>query len=202
MEVLNHIKSALHQTKSKTGLHVHYPDKPGIYAIFLTDGASLKEFGNDGQLLYIGISTRSLNERDFKEHFATGKTGKSTLRRSIGAILYVELNLEAQPRGGINDSKRIEKYTFEKEGDERLTLWMNTNLEIGYWEGFQNIDKKQLKDLEKQLTIQMKPTLDLDNSTRKFNPLAEKLTCYRNKCKCHACEYLLSNKSSILNPPS
>jgi len=193
MEELNHIKSALHQTKNKTGLHVHYPDKPGIYAIFLTDGASLKEFGNDGQLLYIGISTRSLNERDFKEHFATGKTGKSTLRRSIGAILYDELSLAARPRGVPNDSKRIDNYTFENEGDERLTAWMKTNLEIGYWEGFQNIDKKQLKDFEKQLTIQMKPTLDLDNSTRRFNPLAEKLTCYRNKCKQYVCEYIEKN---------
>ncbi len=190
MEILDQIKASLFQTKNITGLHVHYPTHPGIYSIFLTDGANLKEFGSNGQLLYIGISARSLSDRDFKEHFATGKTGKSTLRRSIGAILYGELNLEARPRGGPTDSKRVDNYTFESKGDERLSEWMKANLEIGYWVSPQQIDKKHLRGLEKQLTIQMKPTLDLDIRTRKFNPLAVKLTCYRNKCKQHVCEYI------------
>ncbi|MGW3547006.1 GIY-YIG nuclease family protein [Janibacter hoylei] len=48
--------------------------------------------------LYIGKAERSLVSRDLQTHFTSGKTGQSSLRRSLAALLRVELDLTAQPR--------------------------------------------------------------------------------------------------------
>ena len=60
------------------------PDSPGLYALFLRDGAAPDglESGADG-LLYVGTSGR-LNGRD---HFTVRHSGFSRPRRSLGALL-------------------------------------------------------------------------------------------------------------------
>ncbi|MBY9074229.1 hypothetical protein K1X13_05275 [Nocardioides sp. WL0053] len=52
----------------------------------------------DGQPLYVGEAERSLNGRDVGTHNAAGKTGSSTVRRSLAALLVNELALVAVPR--------------------------------------------------------------------------------------------------------
>lgn len=52
----------------------------------------------DGQPLYVGKAERSLNGRDVGTHFAAGRTGSSTVRRSLAALLVNELALVAVPR--------------------------------------------------------------------------------------------------------
>lgn len=41
----------------------------------------------DGRPLYVGKAERSLSGRGLGTHFATGRTGPSTLRRSLAALL-------------------------------------------------------------------------------------------------------------------
>lgn len=161
-----------------------YPDKPGIYALNLSNSSDLGDFGISGQFIYIGIAKYSLRNRDFSQHFKSGKTGSSTLRRSLGAILKNNLQLQAVPRGGENDSKRFENYKFLHENI--LTDWMIANLEIGYWQCDVGFTYNRLRDVEKELTLQLKPTLDLDNRTRRFNPLADRLQALRESCKLQA----------------
>jgi hypothetical protein len=63
---------------------------------------------------------------------------------------------------------------------------MKANLQIGYWVSDNPISYEQLRATEKQITIELKPTLDLDIRTRRFNPLADKLDKLRNICRTEA----------------
>lgn len=175
------IKTSFDKTKQPLNGHKDYPKSSGIYAFFLSEKSKLGEFGIGGQIIYIGIAKHSLQDRDFNQHFKSGKTGSSTLRRSVGAIIKSKLNLTAIPRGGVNDSKRYENYKFLQEQD--LTDWMISNLEIGYWTPQMDLSYQELRDIENQITMHFKPTLDLDNRTRRFNPLADKLDELREICR-------------------
>ena len=77
------------------------PTEPGLYA-FYGDNRTWTELGLsrvfDDQPLYVGKAERSLNGRDVRTHFAAGKTGSSTVRRSLAALLVDELALVAVPR--------------------------------------------------------------------------------------------------------
>ena len=179
--MIEDIRTSFNITKQSIDGHKDYPKSSGIYAFSLSDKSNLGEFGIGGQIIYIGIAKHSLHDRDFNHHFKTGKTGSSTLRRSVGAILKSKLNFTAIPRGGVNDSKRFENYKFSEE--QELTDWMISNLEIGYWTPQKTLSYQDLRDTEKQVTIALKPTLDLDNRTRRFNPLADKLQAVREICK-------------------
>ncbi|MCW3124542.1 MAG: hypothetical protein JWO03_200 [Bacteroidetes bacterium] len=182
--MVEEIKQSFTNSKNSFSAHLDYPKKPGIYGFFLKNQSTLSDFGKGGQIIYIGISKDSLHDRDFNQHFKTGKTGSSTLRRSIGAILKTNLKLKAIPRGGENDSKRFDNYKFKSE--QLLTDWMIANLEIGNWVPSIALTNSQLRDIEKQITIELKPSLDLDNRTKRFNPLFDKLNTLRKECKTEA----------------
>jgi hypothetical protein len=66
------------------------PRRPGLYA-FYGDNRAWAELALtpafQDQPLYVGKAERSLNGRDVGTHFATGKTGSSTVRRSLAALL-------------------------------------------------------------------------------------------------------------------
>jgi hypothetical protein len=178
------IKKSFIQTKQFINGHQNYPTKPGIYAFYLSDNSNLLDFGKGGQLIYVGIAKDSLHDRDFNQHFKTGKTGSSTLRRSIGAILKTELNLTAIPRGAENDTKRFENYKFKD--DQPLTVWMIANLQIGYWVSTNILTYSELREIKKKVTLDLKPTLDLDIRTKRFNPFGDKLVSLRNVCRIEA----------------
>lgn len=169
------------RTKQSITANENYPETSGIYAIFLSEKSNLSGFGDGNKIVYIGIAKHSLRDRDFNQHFRTGQTGRSTLRRSIGAILKDKLGLTAIPRGGINDGKRFDNFKFNQE--QRLTDWMVSNLEIGYWTPKCPLSYQELRNVEKKITMYLKPTLDLDNRTSRFNPLANKLNKLREVCK-------------------
>jgi hypothetical protein len=83
-------------------------------------------------LLYIGKTESSQEERDVGEHLANGKTGQSTPRRSLGALLREQLNLRPQPRSHSEMSeKRFTNYKFDEAGEEALTAWMKKH--FGPW---------------------------------------------------------------------
>lgn len=178
------IEKSFLQTKQFIDGHKNYPTQSGIYAFYLSENSNLFDFGKGERLVYVGIAKDSLHDRDFNQHFKTGKTGSSTLRRSIGAILKTNLNLVATPRGGSNDTKRFDNYTFKN--DQLLTHWMAANLLIGYWVPNTILTYSELRKIEKDVTIDLKPTLDLDIRTRRFNVLADKLIALRNICKTEA----------------
>jgi len=107
-----------------------YPNEPGIYTVF--SGGTLGDLGFDPQSgpIYIGKAADSLARRIGREH--QGDTGRSTLRRSIAALLKHELDLRCIPRPSRGDPKPINftNFSLEARSDRTLTNWMETNLEF------------------------------------------------------------------------
>jgi hypothetical protein len=174
------------RTKRMLDAYQAYPKQGGIYALFLVGDADLGDFGQSGCLIYIGIAKESLQNRDLRQHFRNGLTGSSTLRRSLGAILKNRLQLIAIPRGSGTDSRRFNNYRFSDEGERELTSWMVSNLELGYWVPDRPLTYQQLRKEEERVTIEFRPTLDLDRRTRNNNPFADMLSGLRKICKMEA----------------
>jgi hypothetical protein len=79
----------------------HVPARPGLYAIHTAAEVwQLLDLGAapDARRLYIGKAEKSLQSRDLNVHFRSGKTGWSTVRRSLAARLQRHLDLVACPR--------------------------------------------------------------------------------------------------------
>ena len=163
--------------------HLEYPNTPGLYAFSLANGTKLKGFGESGQIIYVGKAEDSLRQRDLNTHYIDGRTGSSTLRRSIGAILKTEFEATAFSRNETLDKPNIDNYKFDTKAEKKLSKWMKANLLIGYWKYDKAIESELLKDIEELLIIALKPTLDLDKRTRKYNIHAASLTDLRQICK-------------------
>ena len=183
MTSLREILSCIHSTMQNVTDHQGYSSKPGLYAFFLPNGSSLKAFGKGSQIIYVGKAEDSLRQRDLNTHFKDNRTGYSTLRRSIGSILKKELNAIAFSRNGTLKKPNIDNYIFDTKAERKLSDWMNKNLLIGYWEYNHAIETKSLRDIEVELIIELKPTLDLDQRTRKYNIYKEQLIELRQVCK-------------------
>jgi hypothetical protein len=145
------------------------PSRPGLYAIYCDegglDGLGMARFS--GIPLYVGKAEQSLNSRDAKEHFQAGKTGWSTVRRSLAALLKEELMLTATLR---NDTlpARPANYGIEGPGDARLSAWMVQRLTLSCW---LNGDGLVLDHIETLVIDQWQPPLNLDKVRVPFAPL-------------------------------
>lgn len=92
------------------------PDAPGLYAIH-GDPKVWEELGlgepPDFRPLYVGKAEDSLVRRDLRTHFKSGKTGSSTLRRSLAGLLAERLDLHARPRN-LETPARFANYGLEE----------------------------------------------------------------------------------------
>ncbi len=178
------IISSINETRKPITELERLPTKQGIYAFTLTEGAELGKFGSAGRVIFVGLAEKSLASRDTKSHLKTGQTGGSSLRRSLGAVLKQELSLTALPRDKNGKKPRPDKYKFNPEGERKLTNWMIENLELGYWENLEEpFSTDELRKEEEQVIKTLKPTLDLDRRTKRFNPLAGELDALREVCR-------------------
>ena len=183
LTVMANMKSVLHNQE--------YPDKPGLYAFMLANSSNLKEFGFSNQIIYAGKAEDSLKQRDLNTHFKDGRTGNSTLRRSIGAILKTEFKAIAFSRNGTLDYPNVDNYKFDTKAEIELSNWIIENLCVGYWEYNPNQENKLLREIEEELIVGLKPTLDLDKRTRKYNKHSPALTVLRQVCKCEATQNVI-----------
>ena len=149
------------------------PKEAGVYAIFLQEGAVLPgvQKGRDG-LLYIGLST-NLAQRQYDTHFQAGKTGFSTVRRSLGALLIELLGLQPRPRGSGSSATNYTNYRFDEAGEDRLSAWMSEHLEVAVRPA------KNPEQLEKDLLREARPPLNLKDWP---NPGAPAIKALRKKC--------------------
>ncbi len=178
-EIINSIINTTTEIKNISSL----PNQQGIYAFFLAETGHLGEFGSFGQVIYVGLAEKSLNSRDIKSHLANGQTGWSSFRRSLSAILKVQLNLTAQKRDKTSTKLRPDKYKFDEDGEKRLTQWMIKNLKMGFWTTNMPLTIDQLRKEEENVILKLKPTLDLDKRTKEFNYLAHNLDNLRKVCR-------------------
>lgn len=160
-----------------------FSNKPGIYAIgFIGDEFPLESAKNSvksGEIIYIGKTESSQLARDVNTHFKSGKSGSSTLRRTIGAILLNQLSLNPIPRSYTEKSnRRFRNYKFDKESEEKITNWMKANLTLAYWKYDGDIAK--LEDIETKIIKELKPILNLSKNSS--NPWYQEIRFLRDNC--------------------
>lgn len=134
------------------------PNEAGLYAVH-GDLLAVVELaaGAAGHPLYVGKAERSLVGRDLRTHFATGKTGSSTLRRTLSALLREPLELRAVPRNFTRPDGSA-NYSLESSGDERLTEWMHARLRLSVWV---RPDGVVLDEVETAVLNALRPPLNL-----------------------------------------
>jgi hypothetical protein len=111
------------------------------------------------RVLYVGKAQSSLFTRLAETHFVEHKTGRSTVRRTLAALL----GLAPVPRATrIANPTRAQLMTLSanyalEPGDEvELTRWMRSQLEIRCFPS----TWMPLKDLERPVAAALKPPLD------------------------------------------
>lgn len=137
------------------------PKKPGLYAFYGEDRA-WDELGLspafEGQPLYVGKAERSLNGRDVGTHFAAGKTGSSTVRRSLAALLVDELGLVAVPRNLVKPDGSA-NFGLDVVSEGSLSSWMEQRLSLATWS---KPEATNLDDIETAVVRRLHPPLNLD----------------------------------------
>ena len=161
---LSTIRDSVENTSERSG--------SGIYAIFAKKLDCLPEIilPSSG-IIYVGVSTRL----ESRNHFKLKHSGFSTIRRSIGAILKDELNLSAEPRSKGKSTTNYKNFRFAGDGEKRLSLWMQSNLEYSVIELGGN-----LNEIETCLISENVPPLNLTNDENCQSKHIEEL---RNLCK-------------------
>ena len=147
--------------------HVHadavrlVPKAPGLYAFYGRDRAWAElrlSPAFDGQPLYVGKAERSLNGRDVGTHFAVGKTGSSTVRRSLAALLVDELALVAVPRN-LAKPDGSANFGLDAASEGTLSRWMEQRLTLATWS---KPERANLDEIETAVVRQLRPPLNLD----------------------------------------
>lgn len=152
---------------------VRAPAKAGVYAWFVDDPTTLPLLPDQGDdPIYVGLS-KNLAQRGDETHFKSGRTGFSTLRRSLGALLEGDLNLRVVPRGTGPSEQNFRCYRFDDAGETRLTRWMQEHLRIGV------MAYPSPEAIERELIALARPPLNL---TGWSNPHAVELKALRKRC--------------------
>ena len=163
-----------------TKIH-EFSSNPGIYAIGFIGEVFPFPTGenvvNNGDIIYIGKTEKSQKSRDAQTHFKSGKTGSSTLRRSLGAILREDLGLQPIPRS--KTESRMRDYKFIEESEKQLTQWMMKNLSISFFEICEG--KRLIRNAEIYIIQELEPILNLTHNSS--NPYMSMLKELREKCK-------------------
>ena len=159
-----------------------FSDKPGIYAVHFMGNAfpvyALKP--SDNEIIYIGKTEKSQASRDANTHFATGKSGSSTLRRSVGALMQKGAKLKPIPRSTSETSEnRFTNYMFDVPSEKLITDWMVKNLGLSFYEFTGSTE--ELDELETSLIKALKPMLNIDPKNTE-NPHYHAIRNLRAEC--------------------
>ena len=162
-----HVAQALLDGRKPIG-EIASSQKKGFYGIFAKNrnclpGVTIPEIS----IIYVGMTNVSLDKRN---HFLAKNSGSHSPRRSLGAILKRELNLQAVPRAN--------GYLFSGNGESRLSEWMRQNLDYAILE----LDHA-LRSVETATIRTMQPPLNLTDWP---NPQRQHIMDLRKACKSEA----------------
>ena len=154
---------------------------PGIYALFFI-GDSFPILGKDvkkRQIIYIGKTESSQEKRDVKTHFTDGKTGSSTVRKSIGSLLHKSKKLNPIPRN-LSDYEegRFSMFKFDTTSEKVITDWMKNNLALSFYEYPQS--SSEIEKLETELIAELNPILNIAKNPN--NLFKNQLASLRKEC--------------------
>lgn len=149
-------------------------DIAGLYAIYGAQ-AIWQQLGlsdPDARPLYVGKAEASLKARDLRQHFESGTTGSSTVRRTFAAMLRGSLGFRGVPRDKA-DPRKWSHYALDDEHEIALTEWMRTNLKLAVWAKPAECD--DLHVVEKAVLAKFVPALNIqDNLTSPWRPAVRK----------------------------
>ena len=178
---VNNIITNFIQKRKRFSDTSEFSDLPGIYAIFTNSGllANIPDPIPNDKIIYIGKTEKSQRSRDANTHFSSGKTGSSTLRRSIGALFREQMKLIPIPRSEIDIIKgRKSLFKFDPDSEEKITDWMRSELSLSFYEYPRK--KNEIKLLETQLIHRLTPMLNL--SKNPDNPYKNLISNLRKEC--------------------
>jgi hypothetical protein len=159
----------------------YFSQLPGIYAFFFI-GNTFPLIGSSvskHQIIYVGKTESSQEKRDAKTHFTTGKTGSSTVRKSIGSILCEKENLKPIPRNDSDYEKgRFSHFMFDDTSEYIITNWMKNNLALSFYEYPKS--RQEIEDLETELIHVLVPILNI--SKNPMNQFKDTLQHLRKIC--------------------
>jgi hypothetical protein len=148
------------------------PKEPGLYALYGDDDA-WSQFRLEptfyNQPLYVGKAERSLKGRDVGTHFAVGKTGWSTVRRSLAALLADDLALVAAPRNVARPDGSA-NFALDAQSEARLSEWMAQRLSLATWRKPYHVS---LDEIETAVVRRLRPPLNLDKVGESREPLRQ-----------------------------
>ena len=149
------------------------PEKPGNYIFLLRHGmklpedviceqpmfTTLKYEGTEYEVLYTGVTSKTLYERVFKTHLFGNNAGKSTLRKSLGCLWgYPFIYRDKNP-----NPNRTPKTKYREEDELSITQWMKTNLLVLV------APNANYEDDETELIETFNPPLNLDKNHNAIN---------------------------------
>jgi hypothetical protein len=176
-----------------------FSGEPGIYALFFTGkNFPIADYNpQKDEIIYIGKTESSQASRDEKTHFASGKTGSSTIRRSLGALLKDELSLIPIPRNDDDfDAGRKSFFKFDDSSEAKLTTWMKDNLALSFYE--HNQPPLEIDRLETELIAEARPLLNIDSKNPE-NPHARTIKAARKACAMEA-NQIMPPKDTSMEP--
>lgn len=149
-----------------------FPKDPGVYLVYTDTRIGSLNWNPSSGAAYIGKADNGLRRRLEREHH--GDTGRSTLRRTLGALLKDELHLVARARRSKSEPKAINftNYEFEPDGDGRLTQWIGDHISV-------LVEVGRRAERELSVIAEHQPPLNL---TGWLNPLAPEIKAARRMC--------------------
>ena len=155
---------------------IELPSFPGCY-VLVVDSDGIKELGFNRNarrsVLYVGKAEENIRYR-VNTHLLVNRSGSSTLRRSIGALLQAKYTLNPQPRSKKpSDSKRFTNYKFDHSGEETISFWILTYV------CFLGVESLNPKKTEDYLVYEHRPLLNL---TGWSNPEKATIMSTREEC--------------------
>lgn len=167
------------------------PVSTGIYVVWLDRRGWLDiqeqridiPMGEKGALYVgVGVGQRGLRGR-FRQEWRPRDSGRSSPRRTLGALLAKELDLEPQPRPDRDPGRGARYYVFGDEGEQRLTDWLEAHAAFA-WLSRDEIERLIDLDplaLETGLILHLRPPLNLAKAKR--DPLRRSLEGLRKEMR-------------------
>lgn len=145
------------------------PNEPGVYAVWFSEKAwgQLRISPARQGLAYIGVGDPSLRRR-YREEWRPKNSGRSSPRRTLGAVLAQELALVPRPRPDRDPDRGARYYVFGSDGEARLTTWLEEHATFACC----TTDEARAGDVETDLIPACSPPMNL---TKWPNPLRKAL---------------------------
>ena len=149
------------------------PEAQGNYIFLLRPGVKLPENmiqsqptfttltydGTEYEVLYTGVTSKTLYERVIKTHLFGNNAGKSTLRKSLGCLWgYPFVCRDKNP-----NPNRAPKTKYRDEDEHSLTQWMKKNLLVLV------VPNSNYDTEEDELIETFNPPLNLDKNHNVIN---------------------------------